>query len=32
MSKFESVERLKARYPVMHLGRALGVSPSGYWA
>jgi len=32
MSKFEFVERLKATYPVTRLCRALGVSPSGYWA
>jgi putative transposase len=32
MRKFEFVERLKAAYPVTRLCRALGVSPSGYWA
>jgi hypothetical protein len=32
MSKFAFVERLKANYPVTRLCRALGVSPSGYWA
>jgi putative transposase len=32
MRKFEFVERLKAGYPVTRLCRALGVSPSGYWA
>jgi putative transposase len=32
MRKFECVERLKAHYPVHRLCRALGVSPSGYWA
>ena len=32
MRKYEFVERLKAAYPVTRLCRALGVSPSGYWA
>ena len=32
MRKYEFVERLKAAYPVSRLCRALGVSPSGYWA
>ncbi len=32
MRKFEFVEQWKANYPVTRLCRALGVSPSGYWA
>jgi putative transposase len=32
MRKFEFVKRLKATYPVTHLCRALGVSPSGSFA
>lgn len=32
MSGYEFVEREKAHHPVRRLCRALGVSPSGYWA
>ena len=32
MRKYEFVEQLKATFPIRRLCRALGVSPSGYWA